>query len=293
MNKYSDPTLKDNQPFALLPVEAFNKITWRGGDDALSALLDADPGAYLGEFRSMLGLEKTKDRDAITFPVLPWTIVTRRSGREMYKRYSATEMLFRPITARNRFVKYAKNDKGQREKNEIGRNKIVAISQKFPGKGSGFDPQKEVFGLVFDNQGNSKTYACLVLDAWAAYLSYNKAAIKFENIKHAENQLPIYKIGTRGIHDEGTVIRKSVTFNGFSSVDIEPLDIDKPLMFSIDMAFEELWDAAQLWTNCVRWHSETGVIAEPPLPPMPETSNDFPFGEPAHADIGDGENIPY
>ena len=268
MSKYSDPTLKDNQPFQLLPVETFNKITWRGGDDALSALLTIDPGAYLGEFRSMIGLDKTNERDAVTFPVLPWNVVTRRSGRETYKRYSTTEMLFRPISARNRFVKYAKNTKGQREKNDKGRNKIVAVSQKFPGKGSGFDPQKEVFGLVFDTAGNWKTHACLVLDAWGAYLSYNKAASMFENVKHAENQLPIYRIGTRGTEDGN---RKAVTFNGFSTVDIEALDIHSPMLYQIDDNFDALWEAAQAWATCPRWHSETSVVAETNvLPPMPE-----------------------
>lgn len=278
MNKYSDPTLKDNQPFALLPVESFNKITWRGGDDALAALINIDPGAYLGEFRSMLGLERTAERDAITFPVLPWNVVTRRSGRETYQRYSTTEMLFLPITARNRFVKYAKNTKGQREKSEKGRNKIIAVSQKFPGKGSGFDPQKEVFGMVFDNDGNQKTYACLVLDTWGSYLSYNKAAVVFGNIKHAENILPIYKIGTRGNSDGS---RKSVSFNGFSSVDIEALDIHAPMFYKITPEFDALWEAAQPWATCPRWHSETSVVNEPALPPLPESSDEFPFGDPA------------
>jgi hypothetical protein len=289
MNKYSDPTLKDNAPFALLPVESFNKITWRGGDDALSALLDLDPGAYLGEFRSMIGLEGTKDRDAIVFPVLPWKVVTRRSGRETYKRYSTTEMYFRPITARSRFVKYAKNDKGQREKGDNGRNKIVAVSQKFPGKGSGFDPQKEVFGVVHDGEGNPVTYACLVLDAWSSYLSYNKAAAKFENIKHAETELPIYLIGTRGIKSDGVTVRKANVFNGFSSVDIEPLDVDKCKMMEVDQAFDDMWQAAQEWANCPRWHSETGVVYEPEhvneLPPMPPVTDDFPFGDPAMDEV--------
>lgn len=284
MNKYSDPTMKDNAPFALLPVESFNKITWRGGDDALSALIDIDPGAYLGEFRSMIELEKTRDREAIVFPVLPWKIVTRRSGRETYKRYSTTEMYFRPITARNRFVKYAKNNKGQREKDENGRNKIVAISQKFPGKGSGFDPQKEVFGIVYDNEGNPRTYACLVLDAWSSYLSYNKAAAKFEAVKHDENSLPIYLIGTRGTMSDGVRVRKANTFNGFSSVEIEPLDVDKCKMTAVDEAFDEVWQAAQAWATCPRWHSEMNVVTEPEhneLPPMPDTSDDYPFGDPA------------
>lgn len=279
-NKYTDPTLKDNQPFALLPVESFNKIIWRSGDDALSALLEADPGAYLGEFRSMIKLEKTQDREEVIFPELPWKIVTRRSGRETYKRYSATEILFRPITARVRFVKYAKNDKGQREKNEYGRNKVVAISLKFPGKGSGFEPQKEVFGMVFNENGEPQTYACLVLDAWSSFLSYNKAAVKFEGITHAENELPVYRIGTRGIIVGGETVRKAVFFNNGSSVDIEPLDLHKPMMWKINEQFDTLWENAQAWATCPRWHSETNVVYEP-LPPLPEPSEEFPFGDTA------------
>lgn len=282
MSKYTDPTLKDNQPFALLPVESFNKIIWRSGDDALSALLLADPGAYLGEFRSMIGMEKTQEREAITFPELPWTVVTRRSGRETYRRYSTTEMLFRPITARVRYVKYAKNDKGQREKNEFGRNKIVAISQKFPGKGSGFEPQKEVFGIVFNKDGNPASYACLVLDAWSSFLSYNKAATRFENVKHAEDELPVYRLGTRGTVVDGDIVRKSVTFNQGSSVDIEALDIESPMFWKINAEFDELWEQAQTWATCPRWHSETNVVhEEQALPPMPEPSEEFPFGDPS------------
>lgn len=257
MNKYADPTLKDNIPYALLPVESFNKIIWRSGDDALSALLDKDPGAYLGEFRSMVSLKETKDRDEIVFPQLPWPIVTRRSGMEIYKRYSTTEMLFRPITARCRFVKYSKNEKGQRMKNDTGRNKIIASSSKFPGKGSGFDPQKEVFGMVFDTDGDFASYACLVLDSWGSYISYNKAAVQFENIKHDENVLPIYRIGTRGIDiGDGVIVRKSVVYNGYSSVDIEALDIEHPMMFTITPQYDEMWENAQTWAFCPRWHSE-------------------------------------
>ena len=65
MNKYSDQTLGNTAKFVNLPVESFNKITWRGGDDKLSMLLDSDPGQYLGEFRSMVKTTATDDKPSI------------------------------------------------------------------------------------------------------------------------------------------------------------------------------------------------------------------------------------
>ena len=71
MNKYSDTTLGNNAQFVNLPVESFNKITWRGGDDKLSMLLETDPGQYLGEFRSMVSTTATPDKPSVVFPQLP------------------------------------------------------------------------------------------------------------------------------------------------------------------------------------------------------------------------------
>ena len=146
MNKYSDPTLQ-GESFALLPVESFNKIMWRSGDDRLSPLLETDPGQFLGEFRSMVDMPATNDREAVTFPVLPWRIVKRKSGRETYQRYSTTEMLFRPIAARLRYVLFARDATNQVIKDENGRKVILAVTKNFVPK-SGYEPQKEVLSHV-------------------------------------------------------------------------------------------------------------------------------------------------
>lgn len=264
MSKYSDTTLGNNVPFANLPVESFNKITWRGGDEKLSALIATDPGIYLGEFRSMVSTTGTPERPSIVFPALPWNVVTRRSGRETYQRYSTTEMIFRPINARARFVKYERAGDGKKIKGDNGKYRIIATSSEFPGKGSGFDPQKEIFGIVLDTSGNSVTYACLVLDNWNAFISYNNSASKFEAIKTDENKLVVYKIGTRGEVVKGEVIQKSKKFGEGNFVEIEPLDLHSPMLFDITKEFDDIWEASQAWKNCIRWNA-AGKFTETPM----------------------------
>lgn len=282
MNKYSDTTLGNNTPFANLPVESFNKIIWRGGDEKLSALIANDPGIYLGEFRSMVSTTGTPEKPSIVFPALPWNVVTRRSGRETYQRYSTTEMLFRPISARSRFVKYERAGDGKKIKADNGRYKIIVTSSEFPGKGSGFDPQKEIFGIVLDTSGNSVTYACLVLDNWNAFISYNNSAAKFEAIKTPENKLVVYKIGTRGEVVNGEVIQKSKKFGEGNFVEIEPLDLAIPMLFDITKEFDDIWEASQVWKDCVRWNA-TGKAVETPMLDMAqelagvEAEEEIPF----------------
>ncbi len=280
MSKYSDTTLGNNAQFINLPVESFNKITWRGGDDKLSMLLDSDPGQYLGEFRSMVKTTGTPERPAITFPVLPWKVMTRRSGRDTYQRYSATEMLFRPIMARSRFVKYERGEDNKRIKNDSNRNKIIAVSREFPGKGSGYDPHKEVFGIVMNDAGEQCTFGLLSLDTWNAYISYNFAAKKFEGLKLPDNKLPIFRIGTRGEVVNGEVFPKTKNLNGGSFVEIEALDIAHVMTFDITPDFDTMWEASQAWAKCERWNA-SGKVEEHPaeLVPLPEPSEAFPFGE--------------
>lgn len=266
MNKYSDPTLGNTAQFELLPVESFNKLTWRSGNDKLSAILSTDPGAYLGEFRSMVKTTATADKPEIVFPVLPWKIVTRKSGRETYQRYSATEMLWRPISARARFVKYERDSEGNRVKNDSNRNKIVATAKEYPGKGSGYEPQKEVFGMVLDAAGKFATYACLVLDAWNSYISYNQAVAKFDRIIAPDGKLIVYKLGTRGEMVDGELVQKVKNFNGNSQVEIEPLDLDAPRWLDITQEFDGIWEASQAWTKCPRWNAAGKVSPEEILP---------------------------
>lgn len=279
MSKYSDTTLGNNTNFVNLPVESFNKITWRGGDDKLSMLLDSDPGQYLGEFRSMVKTTATPDKPSIVFPVLPWPIMDRRSGRETYQRYSTTEMFFRPITPRARFVKYERGEDKKRVKGDNNRNKIVAISKDFPGKGSGFDPHKEVFGVVMNDKGEQCTFGLLVLDTWNAYISYNNAAKTFESMKAPEGKLPIFCIGTRGELVNGEVFPKTKNLNGGSFVEIEPLNLSQTMWFDITPDFDALWEASQSWAKCERWNASGKPVEESALPPMPEPSEYFPFGE--------------
>lgn len=280
MNKYSDPTIGNSTQYINLPVESFNKITWRAGDDKLSMLLDTDPGQYLGEFRSMVSTTATQDKPSIVFPVLPWKVVTRRAGRDTYQRYSTTEMLFRPIAARSRFVKYERGEDSKRVKGENGRNKITATSKEFPGKGSGYDPQKEVFGYVINEKGEQCTFGLLVLDTWNAYITYNNAAKAFENAKVPEGKLPILKIGTRGEIVNGETFPKVKKLNGGSFVEIEALDLNNVATFDITPDFDEMWEVSQAWAKCERWNTNGKPTEESALPPMPEPSEEFPFGVP-------------
>lgn len=285
MNKYSDTTLGNTAQFVNLPVESFNKITWRKGDDKLSMLLASDPGQYLGEFRSMVKTTGTPEKPSIIFPVLPWPVVNRRAGRETYQRYSTTEMLFRPISARSRFVKYERDASNNRIKGMNNRDKIVATSANFPGKGSGFDPHKEVFGIVFNEQGEQCTYGLLSLDSWNAYISYNNAAKAFERLTMPEGKLPIFRIGTAGEVINGETFPKTKSMNGASFTEIEALDLHKPLLFTITPQFDQMWEASQAWAKCERWNASGEVIEPAALAPLPEPSAEFPFGDPAEDEV--------
>lgn len=279
MNKYSDTTLGNTAQFVNLPVDSFNKITWRGGDDKLNMLLETDPGQYLGEFRSMVKTTGTPDKPSVTFPVLPWKVVTRRSGRETYERYSTTEMLFRPIVARSRFVQYERGDDNKRIKGDNNRNKIIATSREFPGKGSGYDPQKEVFGVVMNDVGEQCTFGLLSLDTWNAFISYNNAAKAFESLKMQEGKLPVYRIGTRGEVIKGETFPKTKNFNGGSFVEIEALDIHSPMLFDITQDFDTLWELSQAWAKCERWNASGTSVAHfetPAEPVSPESEEVFP-----------------
>lgn len=266
MSKYSDTTLGNTATFENLPVESFNKITWRSGDDKLSLLLSTDPGLYLGEFRSMVKTTATPDKAEVVYPVLPWKVVTRKSGRETYERYSATEMLWRPITARVRFVKYERGADDKRVKNESNRYVIAATAKDFPGKGSGFEPQKEVFGMVLDLAGKFATYGLLFLDSWNAYLSYNNSIAKFDKLPVPDGKLMIYKIGTRGEMVNGEIVQKAKKFNGNSQVEIEPLDIAQPRYFDLTDEFDAIWEKSQAWAKCPRWNPQKQVEIPEPTP---------------------------
>ena len=285
MNKYSDTTLGNTAQFVNLPVESFNKITWRSGDDKLAALLNTDPGQYLGEFRSMVKTTGTPEKPSITFPVLPWNVVTRRSGRETYQRYSATEILFRPISARSRFVKYERDSANNRVKSANGRYKIVATSATFPGKGSGYDPHKEVFGIVFNEKGEQCTYGLISLDSWNAYISYNNAAKAFERIVLGDGKLPIFRLGTAGEVVNGETFPKIKKMNGASLVEIEALDLHSPVVFYITPEFDAMWEASQAWAKCERWNASGDIVEAVVLPTMPEPSEDFPFGDPVDDEV--------
>ena len=288
MNKYTDQTLQGDS-FEKLPVESFNKIFWRSGDSRLSPLLNTDPGQYLGEFRSMVEMPATKDREAITLPVLPWKVVRRKSGRESYTRYSATEMSFRPIRARLRYVLFERDGQGMKIKDANGRDVILSITKTFV-KGSGFTPQKEVFGMVYDDNGDFATYALLSIDAWSSFISYDRAAKEYEKVVAPEGQLVVYRLGTRGITlPDGDITPKTKTFNGGESVDIEALDLDSPSFIEVTEDFDNLWNAAEAWANCKKWNAESKPKTQAPVEPVGEINvtpaleynENFPYGTPS------------
>jgi len=286
-NKYTDQTLQGDA-YEVLPVPSFNKIFWRSGDSRLSPLLGTDPGQYLGEFRSMTKMPATKDREEIILPVLPWKIVTRKAGRESYTRYSATEMSFRPIRARLRYVLFQRDSQGIKAKDANGRDVILSITKTFV-KGSGFTPQKEVFGMVFDDAGVFSTYALLSIDAWSSFISYDRAVKEYEKIAVPDGQLVVYRIGTRGITlNTGEVVPKTRTFGGGESVDIEALDLDNPYFMDITDDFDNIWNAAEKWSSCKKWNAETAKAKEAPVTSIGEVdmntvlevSDNFPHGTP-------------
>lgn len=272
MSKFNEGTEKT---YAELPVPV-NYLYWKRGNGQLEHLKDTDPGAYFGGWAAMVEGNEEK------LPPLPLPLVSRKSddGKAVYQRYAANIINFLPIASRMRYELRAKtfNQKTGREE-----EKITAVSREYiSGVTIGYQPMKQVFGLVFSDDTNTYAPAVLKINKWSSFLSFNKAAQAWMKVKVSDDNVLIRRYGTLGASDKnGSVFPNFETFNEGKSTPIEAIGIDRPMILPLTPELDQLWENAQEWSKCERWNAAGKVeVTEATLPPMPESSDEFPFGDP-------------
>jgi len=282
MSKFNEGT---SSSYAELPQPA-NYLKWTRGDGKLAHLKETDPGAFLGGWSALvMGKEEA-------LPTLPLPIVQRIAddGVSKYERYASNYVNFLPISNRLRYEKRVKSF-DQKLGREV--DKVVSVVRKYikelhagvKGGEKGYQPMKQIFGLMYSNDGQVFTPAVLKLDTWSAFFSFDKAAQVWAKTKVPADMVLIRRYGTMGITSkEGNVSPNFEVFNEGKSTPIEAVGTSKPIIIKITPEMDQLWDESQAWANCERWNAigETQEAAPVQLPPMPETSEEFPFGDPTN-----------
>ncbi len=273
MSKFTEGT---ESSYAELPIPV-NYLFWKRGNGQMKHLKDTDPGAYFGGWSAMVDGEEDK------LPSLPIPIVTRESddGKASYQRYASNVINFLPIASRMRYEKREKvfDNKKQRES-----EKVVAVSKEYvSGVHSGYQPMKQVFGLLYSDDGKTNFPAVLKLNKWSSFLSFSKAANKWKSVKISDVQVLIRRYGTVGVIEKGTTFPNFETFNDGKSTPIEAIGISTPMIIPVTPELDKLWEDAQAWAKCEKWNAQDSVIVEHvnQLPVMPEQSDEFPFGDPS------------
>lgn len=266
------------ESYADLPVPV-NYLYWKRGNGQLANLKDTDPGAYFGGFSASV---RGKEED---YPQLPIPVVTRTSqdGQNTFERYASNVIHFLPLTSR---MRYEKREKASDHKGgEV--EKVVAVTKQYiSGVHIGFQPHKQVFGLLYSDDLSVYAPAVIKLNKWSSFLSFSKAEGAWIKVDNDDNMALVRRYGSVGMEKEvkgkGTIVVPMFeTFNEGQSTPIEAIGLNDPLFIEITDEMNTLHQEAQAWAKCPRWNA-SGKVVDPvesqELPPMPETSEEFPFG---------------
>lgn len=250
MSKFTEGT---ELSYAELPVPV-NYLFWKRGNGQMKHLKETDPGAYFGGWSAMVYGEEEK------LPPLLLPIVTRESddGKVSYQRYASNVINFLPIVSRMRYEKREKvfDSKKQRES-----EKVVAVSKEYvSGIHNGYQPMKQVFGLLFSDDVQTFSPVVLKLNKWSSFLSFNKAANSWKKIKINDDKALVRRYGTVGIVENGNTFPRFETFNDGKSTPIEAIGITSPMIVPVTPELDQLWEDAQAWAKCEKWNVQDGVI---------------------------------
>ena len=246
--------------YAELPVPAA-WMKWIRGDAKLVSISKTDPGAYFGGFRAFLSHKDRNSDEQIDNPKLPMSVVKRVSedGKHGYQVYATNVINFLPLTFRLRY-EYREKIKDQDTGKET--EKVVASS---PTHQPGYQPNKQIFGLVFSEETNAYAPAILCLTNWSSFIALNKAADVWKKVKVPEGKLLVRRYGSVGVTDkEGNVMPKFETFGQGRSTPIDAIDVANPRFIDASPEFDDLYDQAQAWKMCERWNAEGKVTEEDP-----------------------------
>jgi hypothetical protein len=240
-----------------LPVPAA-WVKWARGDAKLASIKAQDPAAFYGGWRAFLQ-HKEKGTDAqIDNPKLPLPIVERVSedGAHAYKVYVTNILNFLPLNWR---LRYEFREKVKDEATGRETEKVVASS---PNKQPGYQPNKQIFGLIFNAKTDDYAPAILFISTWSAFISMNKAAEQWKKIKPAEGQILIRRYGSVGV--PGGATPKFEIYGQGRSTPIDAIGTEKPRFIADSPAFDKLFDDSVAWKNCSAWNAEGKVTEEDP-----------------------------
>jgi hypothetical protein len=307
-NKFSDGS---SAAYEELPIQAAY-LSWTRGNAQLRAIAAADPGAYLGGWRAfVMGREDT------ILPAIPLPVVERMSedGKHPYKVYAHNYVNFLPIIHRTRFELRQKVKDEQTGKEY---DRVINISRE---RREGYAPYRQVFGLLYSNDGKESAPAVLKVWKWSAFISFEKAGQAWNKIKVPDGKILLRRYGTVGTKTDGGVVPNFEVFGQSRSTPIEAIGTSKPVFFDITEELNTLYDSALPWKNCERWNAE-GKVQEDDTNSaksqflakcadlglsnidieqlIAENDGDYQKAmlcivtpEQAGPDIGDGENMPY
>jgi hypothetical protein len=253
-----DFTEGSNTNYVDLPVPAA-WLKWRRGDAKLVSIVKTDPGAYFGNFHAFLSHKDRNSDNQIENPKLPLPVVTRVSedGSHQYQVYTTNVLNFLPLNFRLRY------EYREKVKNEQGREveKVVTSS---PSHKPGYQPNKQIFGLVFDEKTDDYAPAILFVSNWSAFISLQKAADAWKKVKADEGMILIRRYGSIGVKSGKSVMPKFETFGQGRSTPIEAIGLDKPRFIADSPEFDKLFDESVAWKNDEKWNAEGKVEEEVP-----------------------------
>lgn len=236
-------------------------VKWIRGDAKLISIAKTDPGAYFGGWRAFLEHKERNSSEKVENPKLPLPVVTRVSqdGKNSYDVYATNVLNFVPLQWRLRYEFREKVPNAQTGKED---DKVVATSAS---RKPGYQPHKQIFGLVFSDTTDEYAPALLFIPTWSAFISMNNAANAWKTVKVPEGLILVRRYGSIGVKDaKGRVMPKFEEFNKGFSTPIDAIDISNPRFIKDSPEFDKLFDDSIAWKECSRWNAEGKVQEDLP-----------------------------
>jgi hypothetical protein len=233
-------------------------MRWARGDAKLATLKKSDPAAFYGGWRAFLQHKEHGSDAMIDNPTLPLPVVERVSenGEHPYKVYATNVLSFVPLQWR---LRYEYREKIVDEQTGRKNEKVVQTSTI---KQPGYQPNKQIFGLVFNAKTDDYAPAILFISTWSAFISMNKAAEAWKKVKALEGQILVRRYGSLGLNSGATP--KFEIFGEGRSTPIDAIGTEKPRFIADNPAFDKLFDDSIAWKNCSAWNAEGKVTEEDP-----------------------------
>lgn len=235
-------------------------MRWARGDAKLATVKKTDPAAFYGGWRAFLQHKEKGSDTQVDNPKLPLPVIERVSedGSHPYKVYATNVLNFLPIQWR---LRYELRQKITDEQTGRETEKVVQSS---PIKLPMYQPNKQIFGLVFSKTTDEYAPAILFLTTWSAFISMNKAAETWKKINKStpEGQLLIRRYGSLGVNSGATP--KFEIYGQGRSTPIDAIGTEKPRYIADSPEFDKLYDESVAWKNCNRWNAEGKVTEEDP-----------------------------